>query len=68
MKLNSFLKGIAEGFIPVCVTLPAGSGVQKGECSLNVLLQPSLGGKMLMNINIHLYAALFLCSLCAKIL
>lgn len=50
VKLDSFLKGIAEGFILVCVTPPAGSGVQKGERSLNVLPQPSLGGKIFMNV------------------
>lgn len=50
VKLDSFLKGFAEGFIPVCVTPCAGGGVQKGEYSLNVLLQPSLGGKIFMKV------------------
>lgn len=50
VKLDSSLKGFGEGFIPVCVTPSAGSGIQKGECSLKILLQPSLGCKIFMKV------------------
>lgn len=50
VKLDSFLKGFDEGFIPVCVTPSAGSGVQKEECSLNILLQPSLECKIFLKV------------------